>query len=1094
MKKIIWLLCLCLICTTVILPSPAHANSKVDIVFIIDRSGSMGGSITNVQDNINAFCNQLNNQGIDFRLGLVTYEYETTTYDFTSNVNVFKQYLSSIVIDGGDEVGLDAIKKAMDYYAFDVNSTKYFILIGDEEIKSLSMYNTTDSVKSQLVSNNIKLTSIGVESIKWQFEQLSNATGGLYLDLYSNFNQNLTTIFQQIQKIPTMEIVSPYGGQLISEGSFIPALKVADLDNELLTLRYYLDSEPWAREEKSVTNTATAQIVSFSAANMGAISEGAHTLRFTVSDSSATVQDVVSIFVDKSNPLLGSIEVSSTDSQIQITGSASDTGSGLESAPYRYTIGSQSSGWTTAPGYSVGGLSPNTSYYTKFEARDKAGHISVKEQNMHTKAQIPAVSVQTTGETTLKLVVNDWNASGVKYVIQSGSSYVSSSGTLVGSPAWLTLDGKSLAVSGLSANTGYSFQAKARNSEGLETAYGAAVSGTTLASAPAGITPDVSQQWIKLTWPAVPNALGYDVEADGTVISNGTSSTFIHNGLSPNTQHTYRVRVRNSGGTGNWSTLVTKLTLPDPPAIPGQLFTLPSQRQVTLGWDLVAKATKYEVEADGNIVDNGNSNSYVHQGLQPQTDHSYRVRASNPGGTSEWSAPVKQQTWPDPPATPTNISAVTEIHKIAVKWDGMERATGYEIEVDGLILENDGLSSYTHEGLDALSGHTYRIRAKNIGGKSAWSAPLDITTHPEIPDVPTNIMTTSDQTAITASWYTVPHTDSYDVEIDHNKVVNVPDNSFVHDQLAADSAHTYRIRANNISGSSGWSKLVTMSTMPAGTDALALTNMAAIVTNKSITLSWDTVAADARYDIEVDGKLLDNGANTIYSHTGLGAEEFHVYKIRVKQGTDAGEWVAVLALSTLSNLPDAPEKLDGFAKDTSIELQWKKIEGATGYQLEIDGKVEELAGASKYIHNNLTSGTAHTYRIRAMNATGVTAWSPALQKSTTSPDYTLAVKKDKEYSLTLLASSVQDFSELVFTVTYDPNELELADLYDFTPAHDLSSGVIPDSNLSAVYSSGKIIFTINQNVVPGSSWSGEITTLLFKSKINGTANVHVTVD
>ena len=1093
MKKILWLLCLCLICSTVILPSSAQARGKVDIVFIIDHSGGMSVSISNIQSNISAFCDQLSTQGFDFRLGLVTYESGATRYEFTDNVNVFKGYLNGMYTGGETENGLDAIMEAKNDYEFDVNSTKYFILIGDENITSYRGY-TIDSVKNQLVSNNIKLTAIGNGNVVQQFRQLTDPTGGLFLDLYSNFSVNLTAIFDHIQKIPTLEIVSPYSGQLVSESTFIPTLKVMDLDNERLTLRYFIDSETLPREEKSVTNTSTAQTVTFSAVNMVGMSEGAHTIRFTVSDSSSTVQDIVAISVDKSGPVLGNVGVSSTDSQIEITGSASDSGSGLESSPYRYTIGGQTSGWTTAPSYSVTSLTPNTSYYTKFEARDKAGNITVKEQNYYTRAQIPAMSAQTTGETSMKLLINDWNASGVKYVIQTGSSYVSQSGSLVGSPAWLTLDGKSLSINGLNANTGYSFQAKARNNEGMETPFGAAGSGTTLAAAPASIAPDVSQQWIKLTWPATPNALGYDVEADGTVINNGTSNTFVHNGLSPNTQHTYKVRVRNSGGTGNWSGGLTKLTLPDPPAIPVQLLTLPSQKQVTLSWDLVPKATKYEVEADGNILDIGNSNTYIHQGLQSQTDHTYRVRAGNPGGTSEWSVLVKQQTWPDPPAIPTNISAITEIHKVALKWDGMERATGYEIEVDGLILENGELSSYTHEGLDALSGHTYRIRAKNIGGKSAWSAPLDITTHPEIPDIPTNIMTTSDQTAITASWYNVPHTDSYDVEIDHNKVVNVPDSSFVHDQLNADSAHTYRVRANNISGSSEWSKLVTMTTMPEGTDAISLTNMAAIVTNKSITLSWDTVAVDARYDIEVDGKLLDNGSNTIYNHTGLGAEEFHVYKIRVKQGTEIGEWVAVLALSTLPNLPDVPEKIDGFAKDTSIELQWKKIEGATGYQLEIDGKVAELAGGTSYIHNNLTSGTAHTYRIRAVNGTGVTAWSPALQKSTTSPDYTLKVNKDKEYSLTLLASNVQDFSELVFTVTYDPNELELADLYDFTPVHDLSSGVIPDSNLSAVYGSGKITFTINQNVVPGSSWSGEITTLLFKSKINGTANVHVTVD
>jgi hypothetical protein len=197
-----------------------------------------------------------------------------------------------------------------------------------------------------------------------------------------------------------------------------------------------------------------------------------------------------------------------------------------------------------------------------------------------------------------------------------------------------------------------------------------------------------------------------------------------------------------------------------------------------------------------------------------------------------------------------------------------------------------------------------------------------------------------------------------------------------------------------------------------------------------------------RYDIEVDGKLLDNGTDTVYNHTGLRPEEYHTYKIRVKQGTETGDWVAVLSLSTLPNLPGAPSKIDAVAKNNSIELHWQKIEGANGYQLEIDGKAVDIGSNTSYLHNNLPSGTAHTYRLRAMNATGVTAWSPSLQKSTTSPDYIIKVKKGEECSLTLLAQNVQDFSEMSFVVSYDPNELELSDLYDFTPFRDLTNGKI----------------------------------------------------
>lgn len=893
---------------------------------------------------------------------------------------------------------------------------------------------------------------------------------------------------------PSITIPTPNGQQLGAGSLFIPVIGVTDSNGDALELKYYVDSEAAARESRTVTNTATTQTVSFSPLNIASLSEGSHTIRFTASDGKATTPNSLTIFVDKSPPVIGNINIISSDSQVQISGTAADSISGLDNIPYRYTVGSQSSGWTTNPSFIATGLTPNTAFYTKFEARDKVGNIAVHEQNVYTRAQIPSLSIYQNGETSLNVQLQDQNAASTQYSIQMGASYVTSSGSLTSSPVWFAPAGKTVMINGLTANTSYTFQAKARNNEGAETAFGTLASGTTLAAAPGGITAETSQQWIKLAWPPSAGALGYEVEAGGAVIHNGTSTTYTQNGLLPNTQHTYRVRVINAGGISNWSQPFTKLTLPEPPIAPVNLLTVPSQQFISLSWDLVAQATRYEVKADGVVLDNGNMNSFMHKGLEASTEHTYRVRAGNAGGVSEWSQPASQQTWPNPPESPTKISAVQDIHTVTVKWDEMERASGYEIEVDGLIIDNKELTSYTHDGLAALSGHTYRIRAVNIGGKSTWSSPLDVTTHPEIPDVPTNIMTTADESQITASWRNVPHTDSYDIEIDNGTVTNMAENVFVHDQLPADSRHTYRIRANNISGNSEWSKPITMATMPAGINTESLTNVVAVVTNKSITLSWDTVATDARYEIEVDGQLMDNASDTIYNHVGLHAEEYHLYKIRVKQGNERGDWIAVLALSTLPDLPDAPSKIEGYAQNSSIELRWEKIDGANGYQLEVDGKTIDVGNNVTYLHNELPSGTAHTYRVRAKNTTGVTAWSPSLQKSTTSPDYILKLKKGETASLTLLAQNVQDFSELEYVVTYNPDELELIDLYDFTPASDLSNGKIAGSNLTAAYTAGKVTFCIDQNIVPGTSWSGEITTLAFRAKISGDSSVKVTVD
>jgi hypothetical protein len=93
-----------------------------------------------------------------------------------------------------------------------------------------------------------------------------------------------------------------------------------------------------------------------------------------------------------------------------------------------------------------------------------------------------------------------------------------------------------------------------------------------------------------------------------------------------------------------------------------------------------------------------------------------------------------------------------------------------------------------------------------------------------------------------------------------------------------------------------------------------------------------------------------------------------------------------------------------------------------------------------------------------------------------------------------LANNVQDFSELTFVVTYDPNLLEIVDLYDFSPEKEVVSGSIAGTNLFVNVTSGRIEFTVNRNIVPGTSWSGEITTIMFKPKASGQTSIDVTVE
>ncbi|MCG8699643.1 MAG: VWA domain-containing protein, partial [Bacteroidales bacterium] len=303
-------------------PLEVYAKSRIEIVFIIDRSGSMGDDISNVRKNINDFTALLEGQGIDYRLGLVTYETYPIKYDLTDNVEKFRGYLNGVNVNGGTENGLDAIMEAIDTYTYYENAAKYFILIGDEPIYS-DRHHSLGSVKQSLVHEDIILTNIGVTNAS----DLVQATGGLSLNLSGDFSTQLTKIFEQIQTIPILEIIAPTPQQWLSgrDHAFIPTVKVTDPDSDQLTLEYYIDNETTPKDSKTVTNTKTEQIIRFNALNIGELTEGQHSFKFTVNDGSETVQDTVSINVDKTAPNLGTVNFASTDRSITVSGSATDT-------------------------------------------------------------------------------------------------------------------------------------------------------------------------------------------------------------------------------------------------------------------------------------------------------------------------------------------------------------------------------------------------------------------------------------------------------------------------------------------------------------------------------------------------------------------------------------------------------------------------------------------------------------------------------------------------------------------------------------------------------------------------------------------------
>lgn len=999
--------------------------------------------------------------------------------------------------NSSDEEGLKAYRITQSWWVDDVTYNNMPTVIDDAnptawyEVSATTTIDFTNTAKKWIEEGE---QNYGIAL----YNTTTNAPGWFDKPTVSS----VTIIYRINNEAPQLSIIEPLQNQVLSNynTAFVPKILVSDADNDTLTCDYYIDSDVLPRETRQVSNTATAQQLDFNAINIGGLAEGNHTFKFKINDGRVVVESSVGFKVDKSPPVLSSINIAPNETSITVTGSASDSIAGLHASPYRYTVGATQTSWVTSTSYTASSLIPNTEYNVVFEARDKVGHIARNEQTMHTLAQRPNFSVDGKGSTWVTLQSLDANPGITEYQIRSGTQYVSSNGSLVSTPQWVTLTNKRMTVTGLTSNTAYTFSVRARNGDNIATSA-QQVSAITLANPPAEIRTDVTQTSVTLTWPSVGTGVTYEIAVDGNEqnpVNTGTSTSYTHSGLTADSYHTYRVRAVNAGGNGigPWSSLVEVQTLPYPPEAVQNVTVTPTQTSITVTWDPTARAESYDIEVDGNVIGNGLSTTYIHQGLAPKTEHTYRVRAKNRGGEGPWRGPYTVKTLPYPPQTPQAVVQSIRKDSVTILWNPVEDAESYRIKVDGMIKDMGQDTVFVHENLVPLSGHTYQVKAVNAGGESPWSVPIDVTTYPEEPRTPSNIMATAEETAITLTWYEVPHTDSYDIEIDGTTIVTVTDTMYVHQGLSPDEEHTYRVKAKNISGDSPWSSPVTTATLPTGdSGTIALTNVAAVVTNTFITISWDAVVYDAEYDVEVDGVLLDNGKDTIYHHSGLLANEYHTYKIRVRDKEGLDTWCAILSLSTLPDPPDAPQGIQAYATDNSIELRWERAADVTGYDIEVDGQVIDNQMNNLYLHEGLAPGTSHTYRVRAKNITGVTAWSPAIVTSTTNPEYRIECVQEQEFDLSLLANNVQDFTELTFVVEYNPEELEVVDLYQGTPQKDvLTDGMIPGTTIHVVQTPGRIELTVTKNIVPGTSWSGEIAAIALKAKMTGQASIRLTVE
>jgi hypothetical protein len=291
------------------------------------------------------------------------------------------------------------------------------------------------------------------------------------------------------------------------------------------------------------------------------------------------------------------------------------------------------------------------------------------------------------------------------------------------------------------------------------------------------------------------------------------------------------VRAKNVSGWGEWSDgrIVSTLPYPSRVALVAPLNTeqLKTNTAALLWQRSTPEIQKYRLQiynAQGTVVvDSVLTDTTLTYNAAPASSYTWRVMAQNASGWGEWSAIWQFKSVPFPQAVqligPTDAIVISR-DSIVLQWKrSAPEITAYQIEVklDTTTLVVESLITDTTLALrmlKPLDWHTWRVRAKNVSGWSAWSSrwkfrylPVPTTVELALPADGAKIHLDS----LRLTWLAArSEVTAYQLEIMNNGEAVYSDTTLVTLTKAVvglqkESSYTWRVRAKNQSGWGEWS-------------------------------------------------------------------------------------------------------------------------------------------------------------------------------------------------------------------------------------------------------------------------------------------------
>ena len=422
------------------------------------------------------------------------------------------------------------------------------------------------------------------------------------------------------------------------------------------------------------------------------------------------------------------------------------------------------------------------------------------------------------------------------------------------------------------------------------------------------------------------------------------------------------------------------------PSAPSGLSVSNTIASLTLKWNAVTDATGYEIYKAGtdgkySKITTVTSTSYVDTNVKNNTQYSYKIKAYNAAGASAFSTAASLKKTQ---ISVSKLKADANGSTVQLSWTGgVTGAEGY------VIYRRTEGGSYAEIGRTA--GNTYSDTI-SAGIKYYYTVAVysESRTEGKCPEVgvmylatPSGLSVSNTIASLTLKWNAVKGATGYEIyragtDGKYSKITTVTSTSYVDTSVKNNTEYLYKIKACNTACKSAFSTAASLKKTQ-----ISVSNLKADANGSKVQLSWTGGVTGAEgyviYRRTEGGSYAEIGrtAGNTYSDTiSAGIKYYYTVAVYSESRTEGKcPEVGVMYLAT-------PSGLSVSNTIASLTLKWNAVKGATGYEIYragTDGKYSKITTvtSTSYVDTSVKNNTQYSYKIKAYNAAGASAFSTA---------------------------------------------------------------------------------------------------------------------